>query len=164
VEVGSVLSVDSPDPIKMKASPKVEIPSHVPGAAIVRFTGITAPNLSNKVAAGVAPKPDGKIGYPFEATIRALFEELRKRADSVRDGKAVDAARLTKAEADRAEMKAAKEAGDVEDLAFVFNNAKAEIVKRICAKRYGAEVEKEIFGSISDALQGALDELENRKA
>lgn len=79
------------------------------------LAGITDRRVRQLADEGVIPKPpmsgEGRGKYPFTACIKGIVGHFREQANGQSADKARDQARQAKADADRAEMAAAKDAG-----------------------------------------------------
>lgn len=86
-----------------------EIPKKVNRAILSRFTGYSRQGLNDLAARGIIPTPSERGIYDFEPSILGIVRELMgRKTGAARDNRD----RRDKAEADRAEVDAAKAIGD----------------------------------------------------
>lgn len=84
------------------------LPEKVTGDVICRITGYDRSALADLRAKGVIPQTVGRNTYLFEPTLTGMFAEIRgRKTGAARDNRD----RREKAEADRAEVEAAKAIG-----------------------------------------------------
>ena len=86
------------------------LPETATAAQIGALVGVTDRRVQQLSETGVIPRPLSPGQYPLAASLLAIFGELRERADGLPAQKAKDQARQAKADADSAEMKAARDA------------------------------------------------------
>lgn len=91
---------------------KIDIPSHVPISAIVIFTGQPARNIQQWAVEGKIPKSEGRKGYPFVETVKAVRELLQNRDGNLAEEKEWKRQQI-KAESESAMVKLAKERGEL---------------------------------------------------
>lgn len=90
--------------------PETILPETADGATLARLSGLTERRIQQLATEGVLSTA-GKDLYRFEQCVGALIEYYREQAKGMTAEKARDQARQAKADADRAEMAAAREKG-----------------------------------------------------
>ncbi len=96
------------------AKPKTEpdpLPETATAEQIGALVGLTSRSIYLMTEKGTLPKPEIPGRFPLVATINTIVENLRQEANGQSAEKARDQARQAKADADRAEMAAAREKG-----------------------------------------------------
>ncbi|MEY2511981.1 MAG: hypothetical protein QOE26_2744 [Verrucomicrobiota bacterium] len=76
-------------------------------------TGETTRQIQRVVDEGLAPRPEKKGQYDVWAVVRGLIRYYKDKSAKVSESRTVDAARKATAEADSAELDAAKKRGEV---------------------------------------------------
>ena len=141
-----------------------------PQAVMCEVMGITPRRIQQLAKEGIIRKdPGGK--YPFARTISEYLDFLRGNAKNA--GQAIDfnaeKARKTKAEADIAEIAAAKAKGEVVDLKdvernleFVFAEVKSNmrnVPQRVAPRIIGETEEHRIKSAILDEIDQAMESM-----
>lgn len=97
-------------PSKPQTEPSApELPVTVNAGILCRITGYDRSGLQNMIQNGIIPAPVKRGAYLFEPSLAGMFKDLRgRKTGPARDNRD----RRDKAEADRAEVEAAKAIGD----------------------------------------------------
>lgn len=96
---------------KTKRGRAVKMPVTVPAEILAELSGFSLRRIHEFREAGVIPAPGERGEYDLRGCMNALCEKLRSDAKANPAQRAADMARRDKAEADSAQIKAAKDAG-----------------------------------------------------
>lgn len=95
----------------MREKEPTAFPETASAAEIGGFVGLSERTVQQLSQKGVLPKSTGRGQYPFRETVLAVVERERRAATGDDAQRSNDRARREKAEADSAEMAAAREKG-----------------------------------------------------